>query len=148
MTLIELVIAIVVIAVALTGTLMATQSANRHGADPMIQRQALAIAEAYLEEILLQPYLDPDTGSVCPTREANRGLYDNVCDYAGLDDMGARDRNGLPVTGLDGYRVRVGVDTNATLGALSGASTVLRVDVRVTHPSGTDHALSAYRTNS
>ena len=56
-------------------------------------------AEAYLEEILLRDYLDPDTSSVCPAPEATRDLYDNVCDYALLDDAGARSQDGTPVAG-------------------------------------------------
>ena len=44
------------------------------------------------------------------------------------------------------YRVRVNVDSAATLGGLSGANTVLRVDVRLTHTTQVDFTLSGYRT--
>lgn len=151
-TLVELVIAITIIAVALGGTLMAVNATTRHSADPMIGQQALAIAESYLEEVLLQPYIDPDldpiSGAVCPSAEASRDLYDNVCDYAGLDDAGAIDQNGNSVAGLAGYRVRVGVDTGANLGGFSGSADVLRIDVRVSHPASVDLTLSGYRTRS
>ena len=149
-TLIELTISIAVIGIALAGTLALVQRAALASADPLVQRQASAIAEAYLEEILLRPYYDPDLGAgggACPAPEASRPLYDNVCDYAGLDDSGARDQTGTAVTGLGPYRVRVSVDTGATLGSLSGSASVLRVDVRVSHGLPVDFTLSGYRTN-
>ena len=117
-TLIELVVSLLVIAIAITGTLIAVSRATLHSADPAIEYQASAIAKAYLEEILLKPYFDPDLGAgggACPLPEASRDLYDNVCDYAGTDDMGAEDQDATPVPGLGAYRVRVTVATGATL---------------------------------
>jgi MSHA pilin protein MshD len=149
-TLVELTISIAVIGIALAGTLALVRRATVASADPLIQRQASAIAEAYLEEILLRPYYDPDLGAgagACPAPEASRPLFDNVCDYAGLDDAGAHDQTGAAVAGLTPYRVRVSVDTAATLGSLSGPGSVLRVDVRVTHALPVDFTLSGYRAS-
>ncbi|MBY0399385.1 type II secretion system GspH family protein [Myxococcota bacterium] len=148
MSLIELVVAIVVIAISLTGAFALVNATTRRSVDPMLERQATSIAEAYLEEILQQGYVDPDDGQVCPAAEANRALFDNVCDYAGLADSGARDQKGDPVTGLEGYRVQIAVARNATLGSLSGETVVLRIDVTVTDPLGRPVLLSAYRTNA
>jgi MSHA pilin protein MshD len=148
-TLIELVISIVIISIAILGTLEVMRTTTLGSADPMLLKQATAIAEAYLEEILLKPFYDPDSGAgggVCPTAEASRDLYDNVCDYNGLDDAGAVDQNGSAVAGLGTYRVRVSVDSAATLGALSGPADVMRADVRVTHSDRVDSTLSGYRT--
>jgi MSHA pilin protein MshD len=147
-TLVEMVISIAIIAVVVTGTLLLVQKVAVHSADPMIERQALAIAEAYLEEILLKPYFDPTLGAgggACPAAPASRDLYDNVCDYQGVDDAGALDQFGAPVAGLGAYRVRVAVDTAATLSDLSGSADVLRVDVRVTHPAPVDLLISGFR---
>ncbi len=143
-----MVVTIVVIGIALVGTLQALRITVGGSADPMLVHQATAVAEAYLEEILLKPFYDPDApaGPTCPGPEASRDLYDNVCDYDGLDDAGPLDQQGNPVAGLGAYRVRVNVDTAATLGGLTGADTVARVDVRVTHPSQVDLTLSGYRT--
>ena len=150
-TLIELVITIVVISIALTGTLIVVQRTIVSSADPMIVRQAVGVAEAYLEEILLKPYYDPDPNSgpgPCPAPEPNgRPEFNNVCDYDGLDDAGAKDQDENAVADLALYRVRVEVDPNATLGALSGPADVIRADVRVTHPQGTDVTLSGYKAN-
>jgi len=150
-TLIELIITITVIAIALTGTLVVIQRTIASSADPMIVRQAVGVAEAYLEEILLKSYYDPVGGAgagVCPAPDPNgRPEYNNVCDYNGLDDNGARDQDDNPVSDLTRYRVRVTVDPNATLGSLSGPGDVIRADVRVTHPNDVDFTLSGYRAN-
>jgi MSHA pilin protein MshD len=147
-TLVEMVVSIVIIAIVVSGTLLLVQKVAVHSADPMIERQALAIAQAYLEEILLRPYWDPALGSgagACPAPPGSRALYDNVCDYQGVDDAGARDQTGAAVAGLGAYRVRVAVDTAAALGDLSGSADVLRVDVRVTHPAAIDLMLSGFK---
>ncbi|MEE9280444.1 MAG: type II secretion system protein [Myxococcota bacterium] len=150
-TLIELVISIVIVAIAVTGTLLSINRTVRSSADPMIVKQALAVAEAYLEEVLLRDYYDPDLGAVggiCPLAEASRDLYDNICDYDLLDDSGARDQDGNAIAGLGSYRVRISVDAaGAALGGLAGSAQVVRVDVRVTNVGVVDITLSGYRTN-
>lgn len=149
LTLIELVISIVVISIALLGTLEVMRRTTLGSADPMLLHQGVAVAESYLEEILLNAFYDPDLGAgggVCPAPEASRPLFDNVCDYNGLDDAGAADQDGLAIAGLALYRIRVSVDTAATLGGLTGPTRVVRADVRVTHPNGVDFMLSGYRT--
>jgi MSHA pilin protein MshD len=137
-TLVELVIAIVVIGIAASGVLLVMNYTTAHSADPMIQHQAVAIAEAYLEEVLLQPYIDPD---VVPSVEANRSLYDDLDDY-NFTDVGARDPSGAAITGLGAYTVTVAV-TPDTLNTVAAK----RVAVTVTHPSGIDMTLTGYRTN-
>ncbi len=151
-TLIELVITIVVISIAVTGTLVLIQRTILSSADPMIVRQAVGISEAYLEEIMLKSYYDPVLGAgagPCPAPDPNDGRpeYNNVCDYNGLDDDGARDQADNALTDLAGYQVRVTVDPNATLGDLSGPAEVIRADVRVSHPAGIDFTLSGYKAN-
>ncbi len=149
-TLVELVVAMVVISIAAAGTLQLIASTTRASADPMLLQQATAVAEAYLEEILLNAYYDPDLGAgggVCPAVEASRDLFDNVCDYDGMDDQPPRDQFGTPVAGLAPYRVRVAIDTAAALGGLSGPAQVLRADVRVTHSDVVDLTLSGYRAD-
>jgi MSHA pilin protein MshD len=147
-TLVELVIAMVAISLAVTGTLAVVNHTAVASAHPLIERQAASIAEGYLEEILLRAYYDPDLGAgggACPAPEASRDLFDNVCDYAGTDDQPPLDQEGTPAAGLSGYRVRVSIDTAANLGDLSGSGSVLRVDVRVSHSSVADFVLSGYR---
>lgn len=53
---------IAIVGAAVAGVLSALMVSTRGSADPMVQKQALAIAEALLEEVQLQPftYCDPD----------------------------------------------------------------------------------------
>ncbi len=148
-TLIELVITIVIISISVAAVIGALSGMTAHSADPMVEAQAVAIAEAYLEEIMLQSYLDPTTGTVCPAHLGGRSTYDNVCDYNGLVDNGAQDQNGAPPPGLNlsAYTVSVTVSQTATLNNLSGSGQVLRVDVNVTYGSLVNITLSGYRTN-
>ena len=142
LTLVELVLAIVVISVALGGVLLVINHTLTHSADPMLRQQALAVAESYLEETTLKPYLDPDDGTLCPAPEASRALYDNVCDYAGLVDVGAHDQNDSTISGLENYRIAVAVETaNFGSPAVSG----LKIRVTVTDPAGEDLSLVGYR---
>lgn len=159
MTLIELIVSIVIIGAATLGVLSVMSFTTRHSADPMVQEQATLIAEAYLEEILLKPFLDPspNTTQICPAAEvAGRINFDNICDYNGLTDVGARDQFNVPVTGLENYTVGVTVTGDATvqLGPAANQITntatvvrVLRIDVRVQGPRATDFTLTGYRTN-
>lgn len=61
-TLIELVVFIVIVSTALAGVLTVLNVAAKGSVDPLVRKQALAIAEAVLEEVMLQPFTwcDPD----------------------------------------------------------------------------------------
>ncbi len=147
-TLIEMVMSIVILSVALTSILLVTSLTSRSNADPLIVVQSAAVAEAYLEEILVRNYYDPSNpGVICPAAEATRAEWDNVCDYNGLTDNGAEDQGGNAVAGLENYTIQVTVDTTANLNGLSGDTNVIRVDVRVTHSDLVDLTVSGYRTN-
>jgi MSHA pilin protein MshD len=167
-TLVELVISIVIISVGLAGIVSVINRNVLSSADPMAQHQAVAIAEAYLEEILLKDFCDPNNAAGCTPGnapgtanclvcdaafvEGGRASYDNVCDYNSLPPGAPADQNNNAITGLGNYSVSVSVLTNATLNTgaptqLAGASCqVLRVEVTVTGPAGT-YAVSGYRAN-
>lgn len=119
-TLVELLITIVIISVALTGILSIVNITTRHSADPLVQQQAIAIAESYLEEILLLPITDPDGSNV----GEDRASFDNVADYDGLTDIGATDQNGNPITGLANYTVNVAINDQTFSGVSMKAVTV------------------------
>jgi len=67
-TLVELILAIVVIGVGLAGVLAAFQVAVRGSADPMIQKQMVAIAEEMVEEISLRPFAATSNTAPRPVR--------------------------------------------------------------------------------
>jgi MSHA pilin protein MshD len=149
-SLVELVLAIVVMGIALAAATTLFVVTTRHSADPMIQQQAQLIAESYLDEILIKRFYDPDTNNVCPAAEGGgRTAYDNVCDYNGLNEA-PRDQFGTAIAALSAYTVQVTV-ANAGV-ALNGVDNtgvvrVLRVDVTVTGPASISVTVSSYRTN-
>lgn len=126
-TLIEMVIAIVVISIGLAGVLAAFNTAVKSSADPMIQKQMLAVAEEMMEEILLKPY-SPGSGTISGCIRTNA---DDISDY----DSYSRpvcDIDGTAVPSLSGYTVVVSVSAG-TLGTL--ASNVKKITVTVSHGS-------------
>ena len=165
-SLVEMVIFIMIVSLSVAGILIVMTATTQRSADPMVQQQALLIAESYMEEILHKGFTDPNPGEtqVChttvPFKETSRASYDNVCDYHNLNDTaGAVDQLGNTVTGLTVYNVSVLVtgdvgDATALGPTVSqatntGALRVLRVDVEVTHDDTPDFQmrLTGYRTN-
>jgi MSHA pilin protein MshD len=145
-TLIEMIIAIVVLASAVSGIMFAYVQNVSKSADPMIDQQAISIAQAYLEEILLKPYSDPDGGETGSCEEASRVQYDDVADYDCVNDTaGALDQFGNSLAGLGAYNVAVSV-TATNIGAPAVAAR--RIDVTVTHDaySSLNMTLTGYRT--
>lgn len=140
-TLVELLVSIVIVSIAASGVLGVLSMTTAASADPMIRHQAAAIAEAYLEEILLKPIADPDGVD----GEAARADYDDLDDYNGLADIGARDQFGNPIAGLADYNVAVAVAPSAALPAIPLAN-ALRVDIVVTNGVDINFVLSGYRT--
>ena len=144
-TLIEIIVTIVVIAIASTALLSFFSNMVRGSADPVIQQQATTIAEAYLEEIMLRAFNDPQGGETGSDEgEAGRADYDDVKDYRSLAPGPAADQFGNPVATLAAYTVTVTI-TNDALGGIAAADS-LRVDVDVGHPAIANIMLSGYRT--
>jgi len=140
-TLIELVVSIVVIAIAASAVLGVLSRSVGRSADAMVLSQAVSIAEAYLEEITLRPFADPDGVD----GEAQRVDFDDVDDYDGLVDIGARDQFGAALSALSQYTVSVTVAASTALPSVPGADSQ-RIDVRVTYPPNISVSLSGYRT--
>lgn len=138
-TLIEVITTIVVLAIAATALLSVFTSTVRGSADPMIQQQAVSISEAYMEEILIKDF------TVGP--ETTRANFDDVQDYNGLTDVGARDQSNNPITGLGAYTINVTVFADDLNGITSASGDALRIDVTVSHAATGSIVLSGYRTN-
>jgi MSHA pilin protein MshD len=140
-TLIELVISIVVVAISVSAVLGVLSSTAEHSADAMVVAQAVSIAESYLEEISLKPFDDPDGVD----GEGVRAAFDDLNDYHGLVDVGARDQFGNPIPGLGDYTVAVNVVGSAALTGVDAANAA-RIDVSVTHAAHVNLAVTGYRT--
>lgn len=141
-----MVVSIVIISVAASALMMLVTQVARGSADPLVRTQAVSIAQAYMDEILVQALEDPDGGETGAAESGEtRATYDDVSDYHGLaDHAGARDQNGSPIAGLEGYNVDVSV-TADTLGGLPARR--IRVQVGFDGEPGLAIPLVAYRLN-
>ncbi|NNG25706.1 type IV pilus modification PilV family protein [Telluria aromaticivorans] len=145
-TLVELIIAIVIVGAALAGLVAAFTAANRASVDPVITQQMLAIGESMMEEVLLKPF------AVDNAAAATRADFNDVRDYDMVDDAnpgfastGITDVDGAAIEGLETYNVSVQVNRNGVALNNVAAGDALRVTVRVTH--GVQQlALTGWRT--
>lgn len=156
LTLIELIVFIMIVSVALVGTLSVLNISVFSSADPGVRKQMLAIAEAILEEVTAMPftYCDPDdtqastaTGTAgCATLVEQVGTadgsesrgdaavpFDNVNDYHGLtlNPVSAADGN----NSYAGYSATVTITPEALngVGDTTTTSAALRITVAVCH---------------
>lgn len=155
-SLVEMIIAMVIIGVGLAGVLTAFQTTVRDSADPAIHKQMLAVAEEMMEEILLKPYVDPEGDAApvnalvaCGAAGAIRNAFDDVADYHGYQTTGVCDIDGGAVAGLGAYNVSVTVVANAAVAVdLTGLpiGAVRTITVTVTR-GGEAISLTGWRTN-
>ncbi len=147
LTLIELVMFIVIVSVGIAGILAVLNVTARSSADPLAPKQALAIAEALLEEIQLAPFTfcDPDDANAAKRRQRRRlrhacpkGLgpeagdarpYDNVNDYHQPAPARSPTSAGSAIPALAGYSYTVAV-APADLGTIAAAQLVMRCGSR------------------
>jgi MSHA pilin protein MshD len=140
-TLIELIISITIISVAIASVLGALSASAARSAETMLQQQAISIASAYLNDVLRKAYDDDpaiDEGST-------RAQFDDIFDYNGISDNGARDPAGNSLAGLAQFHVAVAVVPAGSIGDVPAAD-VSRIDVTVSHPAIQPVRLSGYRT--
>jgi MSHA pilin protein MshD len=175
LSLVELIVFIVVVSAAVAGVLGVFAMTSRGSADPMIQKQALSIAEAVLEEVLLMPftYCDPDDATAATALSATVGAngctatvegtgpeggedrysvtvrLDNVNDYHNFDSSAA---SLTGIRNIDGSLIagltdyRVRVSVaGQALGGIGSAESLL-VTVTVDGPASTTVVLHGYRT--
>lgn len=130
-TLIELIVFIVIVGVALAGILSVMNTSVKSSADPMVRKQAMALADSIMEEILLKSYTSSSTGT-------SRATYDGVDDYNGLTQTAFTD---LAAAGLSSYAVLIHVGA----ASLNGVP-VKRVTVTVSR-GGENIVMTGYRSN-
>jgi MSHA pilin protein MshD len=81
-SLIELIMFIVIVSVAVAGILLVLNVTTKSSADPLVHKQALAIAESLLEEVELMPFTycdpnDPNAASAVSAADCSPGLDQN-----------------------------------------------------------------------
>ena len=145
-TLIELIVFIVIVSVSVAGVLLAINTATRSGTDPMIRKNAIAIAEGMLEEVSLMPFTfcdadDPQAttatssavgaagctsaatvNAIGPeageTRYASATPFDHVDDYSGFSMNPIVDITNTAIGTLTSYSATVSVAATA-LGSIA-----------------------------
>lgn len=167
-SLVELIMFIVIVSLGIVGILSVMNVTVRASADPMLRKQAMAIAESLLEEIELQPFTycfptDANASTAVNTAACTGGAAgsedvlpaaarvsnalnvprtaNNVADYNKLSLPVIYDINGAAV-GTAGYSAVVNITQVA---ALAPNNDALRIDVTVTDPGATTYTLTGYR---
>lgn len=168
-SLIEVVVFIVVLGIGIAGMAIIYNQVTLASVDPLVRKQAVAIANSLMEEIQLRPftYCDPDdplvftaaSPAACATPEgigAEAGetryadpRFDNVNDYNGFGMLGSiQDIYNTPITGLSGYSAQVAIaEASADFAAGGGVplDDALRITITVTGPANVAVALQGYR---
>ncbi len=143
-SLVEVVVFIMIVSVALVGVLSVMNLTTQRSADPLIRKQAIAVAESMLEEVSLHDFA-VTSAPVAPI-QANRQSFDDIGDYDNFTTSGvfSIDDPLTPITGLTGYTVRVTVVGSALSGIPAAAASL--ITVTVTAPDGVSVVLAGYRT--
>jgi MSHA pilin protein MshD len=138
-TLIETVVALVIIAMASATIIGLISSISARGAQTMSQVEANKIADAYLREVMAKPWSVAGGGP-------GRATLNDVLDYQTypINDVGARDAQGTVIAALANYSVTV-VVANAALGPVPAAS-ARRITVTVTDLQGRRTVLVGFKT--
>ena len=155
LSMIELMVFIVVVGVAVTGVLSVYSSTSRTSVDPMVRKQAQAVAESLLEEVLSKPYTycDPDdaqadtatsatigpTGCATTTEanlvaEAGESRYSNTTPFDNVNDYNNFNMPAGPGLGIMDL-------TNAAVPGLGAYSALVQVQ-----PAGAFNGIPAGET--
>jgi MSHA pilin protein MshD len=175
-SLVETILFMVIVSVAVIGVTSVFMTTTRSSADPLVRKQALAIAESLLEEVRLMPFtwcdpddanvytatgtagcsvgfvenMGPDTiAAITETRYLAGNPFDNVNDYSGFDSAAAVPAGICDISGACIAALagyRAQVAVAAT--AFNGipAADALLITVTVTGPTPEAISLSAVRT--
>lgn len=128
-TFVEVIVAMVVIGVAVTGVLSVFGQGVRNSSDPIARKQMLVLAQELMEEVTLKPYAPQ--ANAAPSACA-RDTFNDVSDYNGYTTAGkVCDIEGTVIPALDGLSVTVGVVQQA----LAGVADAKRITVRVSRGS-------------
>ncbi len=130
-TLIEMILAIVIIGVAVAGVISVFTQSTKNSADPVVRKQLLVVAEEIMEEIQLKPYTSTQTKVISGC--ARSGFY-KTSDYNGYASSSQIcDVDGSVIAALNGYSLSVAV----VPGTLGGLAAAMQITVTVTRGTET-----------
>lgn len=170
LSLLEVLIFIVVLGIGIAGMAILYNQLTLASVDPLVRKQAVAIANSLMEEIQLRPftYCDPDDPAVltagspaaCATPEgigAEGGetryadpRFDNVSDYAAFPAMvgSIQDIGNNTIAGLNGYSATIAIAEASADFAVPGGvplDEALRIRITVSGPGNVNVVLQGYR---
>ena len=164
-TFVEVIIAISIMGIALVPLTLSFSYTSSRSADSMIEVRVVEVGQAYLEEILNKRFDENSSpggsppcsasttpcGTIGPEAGETRATYDDVDDFAGIDDQPPVDSLGNARAGYDRFRVEVDVDyasaSEVTEYGLDSATDLKRVLVTVHPPVGNPSEFEVYRGN-
>lgn len=171
-SLIELIIAIVVLGIAVVGVLTTLGRTTLLQVDPMIRAQSLALAESFMDEVTGKPFYSPDADPrfdedasppIDPCADmpdlndlsgsSRTDMLNSVCAFNGYNadthEGGVTAPDGTTIPGLGAYNVRIEVGNSGLDTPFSSApdNCILRIAVAVDDATGTPTRLQAYRTS-
>lgn len=158
-TFIETLITIVILAIALSALTTALSSSVVQSASPIVERKALVLAQAYIDEILPLKFDDqsPQEGGevnvasapcTISTEGQGRAAFDDVDDYHGLIDQPPQFiQASFDLAQYSGYSVTVNVSCSGTSLGLSQNHLAKRITVIVRTPNNDVRNVSVYRGN-
>jgi MSHA pilin protein MshD len=163
LTLIELVVAIVVIGIGATAILLMLAEGYRGSPDPQLRIKAVELAQSYMDEIFTKRWDEttpPGGGGIpgdscCgPDGSETRSSFDDVDDYHGLvEGQGCsppagslQNADGQPRSGrYGGFCVAVTVTAGVGGDLGIAAANAKRIRVDVTNPQGETTPFTTYR---
>lgn len=155
MTIVEVLVAMVLLSMMLGGVLSAVELSARTQHSTADLAMARSLAADLLEEVCGQPYVDPadpdESGLGADEVAGDRSTFDDVDDYHGWMQKPAEFADGTPIPGADAWQRRVFVrlvDPSAPdviLGTESGGKLVI---VRVSRGSVVYSEMRRLRTQS
>lgn len=141
-TLIEVVVATVLVGVVLVAALETLGAAARTHRQSATTAEAWTLAERYAAEIMAKPYEDPEGGNGFGPDEGSRSDFDDVDDYHNLYESPPQTASGIDLPGYDGWIVEVIVSlceaspSDSTISDTFADEGLKRIQVRVSDAAG------------
>jgi MSHA pilin protein MshD len=152
LTLIESVVAVVLVSTLVVSALRVTASIARTRLVQKDRSAGMTLARDLMSEIMQRNYVDPDgSNSLGPDSGETRATYDDVDDYDGLNQSPPQDINGAAIAGYTGWTrtAKVAYIDQTTVDSILGSDSGLkRITVSVTSPTGIVTTLRGLRTSS
>lgn len=142
-TLVELIVAMVIIGIAVAGVLQVFNRGVTASTDPIVMKQLRAVAEGLMDEIQRQPFAV--SANSAPSNSCARNTFNDVLDYNGYNPGYICLITGDAVAALAGMTVTVSVTATSTLTGIANADAYLIIIT--TARSGNVFTLHGWRAN-